>query len=436
MRALRSFFDRNLAYIIIALLVATTALILFVGLQGIRVRRVAFDTTAATRFIDQTMVVSFNQILPHVRSSDVSISPRTDMSVQSVRGSVLRVRFNRALHYDTAYTLSVNINGQSVEHHFRTPPLRTLHLAKSGTGDALLASTPTQPRGKAKLVFSASDIVQYAIAGNDVFANAYGDDLASTLTKISLTSGARQTIKLPFRGAISQLRASPDGSMIGFGLMPRSDKGVNGLFLYNVGAGTMREVTNKGAHIDVYSWRFASDNRTLLVKDTDAHVSVVDSRDIRPAKYLGEYGNVYGIAADQKTALLGALGITQGFSVQFADGAKRAYPAKPLAANELLSGIYPFRNSDASLLYVQQLVGDTDSEDRLFYNQGTTRKQIYQSDKTMAINAVSISPDDQYAAIELNDVSDADESTNTQTVLLNIATGETLAVVSGSQLTW
>ena len=85
---------------------------------------------------------------------------------------------------------------------------------------------------------------------------------------------------------------------------------------------------------------------------------------------------------------------------------------------------------------MQQLVGDSDSEDRLFYNQGTTRKQIYQSDKTMAINAVSISPDDQYAAIELNDVSDADESTNTQTVLLNIATGETLAVVSGSQLTW
>lgn len=419
--------------------VLVLVLLLLTTLQGPRIRSVQFDASAATRLARQRMVLRYNQPLRGVTSSQVQIVPSAKASVV-VQGTMVAIQFEEPLTYDTHYTVRVSAAGKHSKHQFTTPVSQAIYKVRGVSGEAIFKTTPTTTTEAAKDVqlFTAKDISEYTIAGNDLYVNTLNDDYTSKLTRVHSISRKTATIGLPFAGTVSMLQASPDGTAVGFTLIPKdTKKHKEGLYIYDIATKQFRIVAGIGGkRFSPLNWKFASDSRTMVVKDADASMYIVDRLGKTTPIPLGQFGPLSGFTADRRAIITSDMANSgQFYAIDTRTLKRNSFPAKPLAADQMATGVFPLMAHRGSLLYVQQLKGDS-SEDQLFYDDGSRRTMLYQADETSIISGVALSPNDQYTAIEVTDLSDEDQMTNVQTIIVRTTTGERLGAIQGAQVLW
>lgn len=419
--------------------VVALALLLVTTVQGPRVRNVQFDVAAAVRLPQQRMIIRYNQPLRGVASKQVHIYPaaKTDIVVQ---GNVVGIQFAQPLIDDTTYSVRVAIPGHQSEYRFHTPVAQAFYKVIGNTGESIFKTTPTVTTEAQKdtQLFTAKDISEYTVAGNDLYVNTLNDDYTSNLTRVNTGTRKQAAVQLPFAGTVSMLQASPDGRVLGFVLLPKDKKKYQeGLYVYDIVTKQFTAMIGIGKkRFEPLNWKFANDSRTLVVKDADASMYIVDRLGKRAPTPFGQFGPLNGFTADRSAVITSDIAqATQFYAIDVRSLKRNAYPAKPMAADQILTSVYPLTAHTASLLYVQQLKGSA-SEDQLFYDDGSTRKLLYQADETSIISGVTIAPNDQYTAIEVTDLSDNDKTTNIQTIIIKTTTGERLGVIQGLQVLW
>jgi hypothetical protein len=170
-------------------------------LQGPRVQGAQLDAAAAV-VAPASLRFVFNEAVAPIEVADVVVEPELPVTVQN-DGDVVLVHFERALDYDTAYSVTISgvtaaAGGVSVDvdHDIRTPAFQPTWLQRAESGDRILTGSPG---GDVTTLFTAARIQDYlqldAHALLVVTVDGDGDSQASIVAADG--SGNAEELTLP-----------------------------------------------------------------------------------------------------------------------------------------------------------------------------------------------------------------------------------------------
>jgi hypothetical protein len=422
---------------------------------GPKLSRVQVDTAQVVQQSNQQLRFFSTEQLGAVSSAQLVIEPSVDTSL-SVSGQVLAVQFARPLDYDTDYTVSVSgVTNTSDDQaatftssfHTADPPLYLLH--RSSEGDSILrASIGSSGR---ETVFTAEGIEDYVQVGGALAVTRANGDGTSSLSLVALDDGTVEQLPLPIPGVVSQLSATPTGSMIGFALTSANDdydpEHNNVLYTLDLAGGrTFASVPAlDGKSLEVQGWAFVPGTTKLVAQDLDSDVAQFDLNDPSAIVPLGHYADFAGLSTDgTEMAVRDQLGPVRVSLSRAADDD---------ITPSIVDGAIP-RGGDVALLsdgYRAQVVEVYDDAAHKFaayvvLDDGVTARKIYQTVRQEGrIVAMTPSPNDQYLAIEVepnvaNSVTDGyaqnPRSTTITTVIVDMSSGAVVRSLEGFAIDW
>ena len=435
--------------VVLALLCGGFAVLGYV--QGPKLSSAQVDTDQVTTRSGQQLRLFANQPLAAVKPADVTVTPAADFSV-TTSGAVVAVEFEQPLHYDAHYVVEVagvtsrfDDQASTLSYDFTTgsPPL--YYLDRGDTTDEIVR---TAVKGTERtVVYSAPRIQEFALLGTTAAVSADAGDGTSTLSLVSFDDGGVEPINLPAPGRIENLHSADDGVTIGFAFSTADGAYDDTLMTLDFEAG--RDIVPvkalDGTPLAVTNWFFIPGGVTLAAQNrADESVLLVDTSTgaVTP---LGIFTSLESLSTDATR-----LGVTNPFgpvALSIADLADTEFAPSPIDGVTPFAGEFQLMRGTALVQHVV-LVDYSSSafENLLVADDGTTSRQIFRTkDDAGSIGDFSVSPNDQYVAVEVvpnvaTSVSDGypvnDRSTSVTTIVIDIATGAQVKSVAGLALQW
>ncbi len=452
---------RRLFWMLSAGLAVAAAVLLGVSsLQGPRLSSATVDTTRVTEQPAQQLRLFANQPLADIDAAQVVVTPETPVST-TVDGALLVVQFEQRLHTDTEYTVEVRDvtavgrgASSTIEHRFTTAPGELVYLDRGETVDEVLRA-PLAGAGRGEVVHAAEGIQHMApVEGVLVLArDAAGG--TSVLESVQTSSGVVQNLRLPDGVRVDALIAPPVGTLLGvvFSSAPlegeqqgvpeyASTLGVVDL----AGDGTVAVVPGlDGGQLAVDQGWFLPDGTTMIVHGRDQTVQRVELLTglVLP---IDQVPTAYGISSDA-TRLTGADAFG-GIIVDLDSGEQSRLDPSPLEGEFAFGGealltagelrVQKIAIPDASGgVFRSALIADDGS--------GASRLLYRTPDDRGSLGELSLSPNDQYVAIEVTpSVEDAQNDgrvvnsrpTSITLVIVDVASGVVVRTLEGFSPRW
>ncbi|QAY72724.1 hypothetical protein ET445_04580 [Agromyces protaetiae] len=303
----------------IGVLAAASAALGFASLaQGPKLVDAAVDVQRVTAVAGSRVVLQLNQRVDRV-DGEVHISPDEPASL-TVDGDRLVVEFARPLAYDEDVTVTVDgVVGvaqpapSTISYAFTTAdePIYTLvRRSPSGEPDVIQRSTTTEPEPTE--VLDAPRLQSFAHAGDVVVAVAVEDDDTNSLRVAGIGDDV-QTVGLPEPGVVRDIGGSTTHPLIAFTFTGRAVPGAseptyrNALFTLDVSgqnAAPEPVLGADGAPLEVSSWIFVPGTTSLVVRDVDGALFVVDALGLAPPAPLGAHSELRGILPGTTTLVV------------------------------------------------------------------------------------------------------------------------------------
>lgn len=405
----------------------------------------------------QRLVVQADQAIDPVEASDVTITPAAPVDVTS-DGRAITIRFTGMLRALTEYTVTATVRGSStgvegaLGYMFTTPDLSVAVLVRDLDGPDQVVRRSVSGDDTA-VVFSADRIQEFAVTPDGVAAvvlDETGPDGRLVLAPTGET--LTQEVGLPAPGRLQQLHASATTGRVGVvftaadALDPDAEQSRLLLFDPLDPSGALRPVTGlDGAPLSVLDWAFVPGTPYLVAHAFDEQVLLVDTAnpDAPPAP-LGEHAEVRGFLPGSLTLVVadplsgGLVDLTTGETRPFtppSDGTEEGvYRGKLLALSD-----------DRYVEVVSRPSGETgfqlDFEVLLVDSDGA--RVIYDPAAGIPIRDVCLSPNGQYAAVEVQDPSGEPDGypnvagrTATTTYFVDLDTGAANRGIAGFATSW
>jgi hypothetical protein len=419
--------------------------------QGPKLSSAQVDTDQVTTRSGQQLRLFANQPLAEVKATDVTITPAAEFSV-TTSGAIVAVEFEQPLFYAADYVVTVDgVRSQfddqasTLKYEFTTgsPPL--YYLDRGETTDEIVR---TGVKGNERtVVYSAPRIQEFVLLGTTAAVSTDAEDGTSALSLVSFEDGGVEPINLPAPGVIENLHAADDGVTIGFTLSTADGTYADTLMTLNFESG--RDILPvkalDGSPLAVANWFFIPGGVTLAAQNrADEGVLLVDTStgDVTP---LGTFTSLESLSTDATR-----LGVTNPFgpvSLSIADLSDTEFAPSPIDGVTPFPGEFQLMRGTDLVQHVVLIDYATSAfENLLVADDGTTSRQIFRTkDDAGSIGDFSVSPNDQYVAVEVvpnvaSSVSDSypvnDRSTSVTTIVIGIASGAQVKSVAGLGLQW
>jgi hypothetical protein len=435
--------------VVLALLCAGFA---FLGhLQGPKLSSAQVDTDQVTARSGQQLRLFANQPLAAVDPADVTITPAADFGV-TTSGSVVAVEFAQPLLYAAHYvvtvegvTSEVDDQASTLTYEFTTGSRPLYYLDRGESTDEIVRTGVTGT--ERTVVYSAPRIQEFALLGTTAAVSADGGDGTSTLSLVSFDDGGVEPIALPAAGVIENLHSADDGVTIGFAFST-ADGGYDDTLLtldLEAGRDILPVTAVDGTPLSVGNWFFIPGGVTLAAQNRDDEAVLLVDTSTGVVTPLGTFASLESLSTDASR-----LGVTNPFGpvvLSLADLADTEFAPSPI------DGVTPFpgefqlmRGTDLVQHVVLVDYSSNVFENLLVADDGTRSRQIFRTtDDAGSIGDFSVSPNDQYVAVEVvpnvsTSVSDGypvnDRSTSVTTIVIDIASGAQVKSVAGLGLQW
>ena len=419
--------------------------------QGPKLSSAQIDTSQVTSRSGQQLRLFANQPLAAVKPADVSVTPKAKFTV-STSGAVVAVEFEQPLQYAATYVVKVaGVTSQfddqpsTLNYRFTTSSPPVYYLDRGDGSDDIVRTGITG--AQRTVVYSAPRIQEFALLGTTAAVSSDAGDGTSALSLVSFDDGGVESIALPVPGVIEDLHAADDGVTIGFAFTSADGSFDKTLMTINLEAG--RDVVPvsalDGAPLSVTDWFFIPGGVTLAAQNSaDGGVVLVDTSTgaVTP---LGTFTSLESLSTDGTR-----LGVTNPFgpvALSMADLSNTEFAPSPINGTTPFAGEFQLmRGTDLVQHVVLVDYASNKFENLLVVDDGKASRQLFRTqDDKGSIGDFSVSPNDQYVAVEVvpnvaTSVSDGypvnERSTSVTTVVIDIASGRQVKSVAGLALTW
>lgn len=435
--------------VVLALLCAGFAALGY--LQGPKLSSAQIDTDLVTERAGQQLRLFANQPLAEVDAGDVSVTPDAPFTV-TTSGAVVALQFEAPLAYGAHYevevggvTSQVEDQASTLRYSFTTGSPPIYYLDRGEKTDEIVRTAPTG--NERTVVYSAPGIEQFALLGTAAVVTTDAGDGTSALSLVSFDDGGVEPITLPAPGVIDSLDSSDDGVTVAFTLTTADGAYADSLMKLNLeqGRDILPVPALDGSPLTARSWFFVPGGVTLAAQDeSDAQVVLVDTSTdaVTP---LGTFTSLDSISTDGTR-----LGVTNPFgpvSLSISDLTETEFAPSPIDGVTPYPGDFQLMRGTALVQHVVVADYDANSFENLFvYDDGRRSRELFHTiDNAGSIGRISVSPNDQYAAVEVvpNVASSVDDgrtvdprSTDVTTVFVDIATGSVVKSVAGFDIHW
>ena len=449
---------------LVAGLAAISAVFLLLGsLQGPKLSSAVVDPARVVEQPGQQLRLFANQPLGAVTADQVTVTPPADVSV-SVQDDVLIVQFEQRLRSGTEYLVDVRdvaATGRDATadfvHRFTTPASSVVLLDRGETVDEVLRA-PLDGTGRGEVVHAAPGIQHIAPVENVVVVARDAPGGTSVLESVSSEGGVQQ-LPLPAGTRVDRLVVPPTGILLGVvlttvpaaaGAAPAGDveRLDSALAVVDLaGAGLVEIVTGlDGAPITTLDAEFLPDGTSLIVHAFDQSLLRVDLGNEALALPVGQMPEMYAISTDG-TRVTGAdafggivldlaTGVESRLDPSLVDG-ELAFGGEAIVTSTELR-VQKVAVADAATGDVRVLLVADDGS-------GVSRVLLRTIDDRGSIGAFTISPNDQYVAVEVTpSVADAvpdgrpvnGRATSVTTIVIDIESGAVVRTLEGFAPHW
>lgn len=450
-------FERTF-WMLAASLAAIAAVFLLVGsLQGPKLSSALVDPLRVTEQAGQQLRLFANQPLGEVSPDQVTVTPSAEVSV-TVDGDLLVVQFEQRLRFGTEYLVEVrDVSAPSRDatstftHRFTTAQGGVVYLDRGDDVDEVLRA-PLDGEGRGEVVLAAPGIQHIAPIENVVVVARDGNDGTSVLESVAADGGV-QSLTLPDGVRVDELIVPSSGTLLAMVITtaePESSESPleGALAVVDLaGQGIVSIVPGlDGNPIRALEAAFLPDATTLIVHAFDQSLLRVELTDPPLALPVGQIPEMYALSTDgSRVTGSDAFG---GVVVDLATGDEsRLDPS--LVEGELAFGGQAILTSTD--LRVQKVaVADVATgavRVMLVADDGTgvARVLLRTVDDRGSIGDFTISPNDQYVAVEVTpSVADAvadgrpvnGRATSVTTVIIDIESGAVVRTLEGFSPIW
>jgi hypothetical protein len=450
----RPFRRRFLAVVTaLALLVAA-----FVGItfsQGPKLSSAQLDATGVVTRPGQQLRLFANQNVAPVARSQIAITPAAPISVSSA-GEVIAVQFTQPLSYATDYRVTVShvasaADGVSstLSYRFRTasPPLYFLRRSGDAGPDEIVRTGIRSPT--LAVAYSAQHISDFVVFAHAI-AVATLDSKGDSALAIVGSGGRVEPITLPGPGTVDLVRANLDSGILGFTFTSAGPTTAreysNTLFTVDPNGTAVPQPVKGlgGTPLSVLDWAFVPGSSELVAQNIDQSIVLLDTAKVGAVTPLGNFLDFGAIASDGRSMVV--TDVDGPCNLTFATGKSSPITASPLGGVKPYGGlasVLPTGRVQLDSIYDDAIGGFVD---HLAYDNGRTARELFHPvDPRGSILNFSISPNNEYVAIEVNpDVATSKPDgyavngrpRSVTTYFVDVETGALVKSVAGFDVSW
>ena len=386
--------------------------------QGPRLRHAVLADDPNTGY--QTLQLEFNQPVKSIEPHVIQITPQVDFTA-TTNNATVTIQFRQRLLSNTQYRVVINQVASTytqqlavLDHHFDMPPaqlyyLKHRDLAETKTEFYAAQATDTIVQMNLatkheKTLYQAAQIVEYAVVGSRIVVHAMNDTKASELHQVETKTGVVSPLPLPGKGTVSRLRAIDNGT-VGY-LFAKADSKdkTNNLIVHDIAAPRHHTILGlNGQPLPVYDWRPVSRGAAVVVRTRGDDVLLVDPTGKHAMQPLGQAAVLGDVSYDGKNIIMMKTG--EGDFALNLENSKKS-PITHQQGNDVISLAASLHTHSGYAMEVTSV-----NQQHILQRQTVlthpTRQVIHQTTPPAYTTNITVSPNDQYTAIEQKSTADS-----------------------------
>ena len=427
----------------IGLLITLSVLMVLSYQQGPRLRHAVLADDPNTGY--QTVQLQFNQPVKPVEAHAIRISPRADFIVTTSNATVTiqfrhRLRSNSQYHVAIDQVVSAYIQQlAAASYHFNTPPAQLYYLKHHS-----LAETKTEfyvaqatdaivqmnlATKHEKTLYQAAQIVEYAVVGSRIVVHTMNDSRISELHQVDTKNGTVSPLPLLGKGTVSRLRAMDNGT-VGylFAKADNKDK-TNNLIVHDIAAQRHHTIRGLNAQpLPVYDWRPVSRGAAVVVRTRGDDVLLIDPTGKHAMQPLGQAAVLGDVSYDGKNIIMMKTG--EGYFALNLENGKKS-PITHQQGNDIIS-LAAFLHTRSGYSMEITSVNKQHILQRQTILTYPAKQVIHRTTPPAYTTNITVSPNDQYTAIEQKSTADS----STKTHIIDNKTGHMVHTLDGKAVVW
>jgi len=427
----------------VGLLIILSTLIVLSYLQGPRVRHTVLADDPNTGY--QTVQLQFNQPVKSVETHAIRISPRADFTV-TTNNATVTVQFRHRLLSNTQYRVAIAQIASAytqqlaaVNYRFNTPPAQLYYLkhhslaetktefyAAQSTDAIVQINLATKHE---KTLYQATRIIDYAVVGSRIIVHTMNDATTSELHQVDRETGTVSPLPLPGKGTVSRLRAMDNGTVGYLFAKADSKEKTTNLIVHDIAAQRYYTIHGlNGQPLPVYDWRPVSRGAAVVVRTRGDDVLLVDPTGKHAMQPLGQAAVLGDVSYDGKNIIMMKTG--EGYFALNLENSKKS-PITHQQGNDVIS-LAAFLHTRSGYSMEITSVNQQHILQRQTILTYPAKRVIHQTTPPAYTTNITVSPNDQYTAIEQKSTADS----STKTHIINNKTGHMVHTLDGKTVIW
>ena len=427
----------------IGLLIILSTLIALSYLQGPRVRHAVLVDDPNTGY--QTLQLEFNQPVKPIEPHAIQITPQADFTA-TTNNATVTIQFRHRLRSNSQYHVAIDqvVNAYTQQlaaasYHFNTPPAQLYYLnhrdltetktefyVAQATDAIMQMNLATKHE---KILYQATRIIEYAVVGSRIVVHTINDAKTSELHQVDIETGTVSPLSLPGKGTVSRLRAMDNGTVGYLFAKAGSKEKTTNLIVHDIAAQRNHTIFGLNAQpLPVYDWRPVSRGAAVVVRTRGDDVLLIDPTGKHAMQPLGQAAVLGDVSYDGKNIIMMKTG--EGYFALNLENSKKS-PITHQQENDVIS-LAAFLHTRGGYSMEITSVNQQHILQRQTVLTHPTRQVIHQTTPPAYTTNITVSPNDQYTAIEQKSTADS----STKTHIIDNKTGQTVYTLDGKAVVW
>ena len=434
---------KRFLFAVIGLLIILSTLIALSYLQGPRVRNAVLVDDPNMGY--QTLQLEFNQPVKPIEPHAIQITPQADFTA-TTNNATVTIQFRQRLLSNAQYHVAIaQITGASIQqttaasYRFDTPPAQLYYLkhhslaetktefyAAQATDAIMQMNLATKHE---KILYQATRIIEYAVVGSRIVVHTMSDATTSELHQVDIETGTVSPLPLPGKGTVSRLRAMDDGTVGYLFAKADSKEKTTNLIVHDIAAQRHHTIRGLNAQpLPVYDWHPVSRGAAVVVRTRGDDVLLIDPTGKHAMQPLGHAATLGDVSYDGKNIIMMKVG--EGYFALNLENSKKS-PITHQQGNDVIS-LAAFLHTRSGYSMEITSVNQQHILQRQTVLTHPTRQVIHQTTPPAYTTNITVSPNDQYTAIEQKSTA----GSSTKTHIIDNKTSQTVYTLDGKAVVW
>ncbi|MDO4660559.1 MAG: hypothetical protein Q4B27_00205 [Candidatus Saccharibacteria bacterium] len=427
----------------IGLLITLSVLTVLSYQQGPRLRHAVMADDPNIGY--QTVQLQFNQPVKPVEARAIRISPRADFTV-TTNNATVTIQFRHRLQSNSQYHVAINqvVNAytqqlSAASYHFDTPPAQLYYLKHRNAAETKTEFYVAQATDAIvqmnlatkheKILYQATRIINYAVVDSRIIVHTMNDATTSELHQVDIKTGAVSPLSLPGKGTVSRLRAMDNGTVGYLFAKAGSKEKTTNLIVHDIAAQRHHTIFGLNAQpLPVYDWRPVSRGAAVVARTRGDDVLLIDPTGKHAMQPLGQAAVLGDVSYDGKNIIMMKTG--DGYFALNLENSKKSSITHQQGNNVISLAAFLHTRSGYSMEITS--VNQQHILQRQTILTYPAKRVIHQTTPPAYTTNITVSPNDQYTAIEQKSTADS----STKTHIIDNKTGHIVHTLDGKAVVW